>query len=114
MFCKSCGKEIENGVRFCPECGATLQESGIPQWHDNSASKSNVSSKSRLVACLLSFFVGWLGIHRFYVGKVGTGILQILLCWCLIGEIWALVDFIFIICGKFTDSEGKIISRWDV
>ena len=39
--------------------------------------KQNVSQKSRLVALLLSFFGGYFGVHRFYVGKIGTGILMI-------------------------------------
>ena len=39
---------------------------------------SDISPKSRLVALLLCFFLGPLGVHRFYVGKIGTGILMLL------------------------------------
>ncbi|MDD2568525.1 MAG: TM2 domain-containing protein [Clostridia bacterium] len=69
-----------------------------------------VSSKSRLVALLLCVFLGYLGIHRFYAGKIGTGIL-----WLLTGGIFgigALVDLILIACGTFKDNEGKLISDW--
>ncbi len=69
------------------------------------------SPKSRLVATLLCFFLGGLGIHRFYVGKVGTGILY-LFTGGLFG-IGALVDFIMILCGSFTDKEGKFLTNWD-
>ena len=68
------------------------------------------SEKKRLVAFLLCFFLGFLGIHRFYVGKVGTGILQII----TLGGfgIWVLIDFIMILIGKFTDKEGSILTEW--
>ncbi|MBR4800930.1 MAG: TM2 domain-containing protein [Clostridia bacterium] len=69
------------------------------------------SPKSRLAACLLCFFLGGLGIHRFFVGKVGTGILY-LFTGGLFG-IGALVDFIMILCGSFTDKEGKFLTNWD-
>ena len=63
-----------------------------------------VSPKSRAVAALLCFFLGFLGAHRFYVGKIGTGIL-----WLFTGGIFgigSLIDFILIICGSFSDSKG--------
>ena len=71
----------------------------------------NVSPKSRLVAAILCFFFGCLGVHRFYVGKIGTGILMILTFGGL--GIWALIDFIIIIVGSFTDSEGKVLKNWN-
>ncbi|MBO4381063.1 MAG: TM2 domain-containing protein [Clostridia bacterium] len=74
-------------------------------------SDKSASPKSRLVATLLCFFLGGLGIHRFYVGKVGTGILYVF-TGGLFG-IGALVDFIMILCGSFTDKEGKFVTNWD-
>lgn len=73
-------------------------------------SKVHISDKSRTAAALLSFFLGGLGIHRFYVGKVGTGIIWLLtLGLCGIG---ALIDFIMILCGTFKDKYGKVIEKW--
>lgn len=69
-----------------------------------------MSSKSRTVSALLCFFLGSIGVHRFYVGKVGTGIIWLLTLGCL--GIGTLVDFIMILCGKFTDKEGKLIEQW--
>lgn len=65
------------------------------------------SEKSGLVALLLCLFVGTLGIHRFYVGKIGTGVLQLL----TLGGfgIWTLIDLVLIIVGSFKDSEGKVV-----
>ena len=69
------------------------------------------SERSRMVALLLCLFVGWLGAHRFYVGKVGTGILMPLTCGGFFG-IWVVIDLIFIVCGIFRDKDGKRIFRW--
>lgn len=62
-----------------------------------------------LVTFLLCFFAGFLGIHRFYVGKMGTGFLQIITLGGL--GLWVLLDLIMIVIGKFTDKEGKFITR---
>ncbi len=67
------------------------------------------SEKDWLTTLLLSIFVGGLGIHRFYVGKIGTGILWLFTAGCF--GIGALVDLILIVCGKFTDEEGKLIIK---
>jgi len=63
--------------------------------------------KSKLVAALLCIFLGYLGIHRFYVGKVGTGILWLLTAG--LAGIGVIVDFIMILVGAFTDKNGNHI-----
>ena len=66
------------------------------------------SEKSNTVALLLCFFLGVFGIHRFYVGKIGTGILQLVTLGGL--GIWALIDMIIIILQKFEDKEGNTLA----
>jgi TM2 domain-containing membrane protein YozV len=66
------------------------------------------SPKSFVAALLLCFFLGGLGIHRFYVGKIGTAILQIITFGGL--GFWVLIDFITIAISKFKDKEGKVIT----
>ena len=106
MYCKNCGKEISDGTRFCSNCGAPAEI--------NAPATFDCSRKSRTVAALLAFFLGYLGIHRFYVGKAGTGILQILLTCCFgLGAIWALIDLVIILCGNFRDKDGKLVSSWE-
>ena len=71
---------------------------------------TDVSPKSRLVALLLCFFFGVFGARRCYVGKVGTGLLELV----TIGGcgIWMLIDLIIITVGSFTDREGLRVFRW--
>ena len=69
-----------------------------------------VSSKSRLAVTLLAFFLGGLGIHRFYLGKIGTGIAMLLTIGGL--GIWTLIDFIMAVAGAMKDKEGKLIKNW--
>ncbi len=82
-----------------------------------------VSDKQKMVVALLAFFLGTVGIHRFYTGKVGTGVAMAIITvigWItsifIFGYIlivatglWALIDFIMILMGKFTDKYGRPI-----
>jgi len=65
--------------------------------------------KDWLVTLLLAIFLGYLGVHRFYAGKIGTGLLMLFTfggC-----GIWQLVDIILIATGAFTDAEGRPLAR---
>jgi TM2 domain-containing membrane protein YozV len=62
------------------------------------------SPKGFVPTILLCFFLGTFGIHRFYVGRIGTGIVQLLTLGGL--GIWALVDFIMVATGNFKDGQG--------
>ena len=68
-----------------------------------------MSEKGFVPTLLLCFFLGVLGVHRFYVGKIGTGVLQLLTFGGL--GIWSLIDFIMIVVGNFTDKTGRQIKR---
>lgn len=62
------------------------------------------SERSWLVTLLLCIFLGIFGIHRFYAGKVGTGLIQLFTAGGL--GIWWLVDLILILFGEFRDAQG--------
>ena len=97
-YCSSCGAIIAKEAEICPKCGVRQK---------NGAS-SDISTKW-LTALLLCIFLGSLGVHRFYVRKIGTGILMLL----TLGGfgLWSIIDLIIIVTGKFTDSDGNIITQ---
>ena len=98
-YCHACGHLIPLDSAFCPHCDAR-QASPAP--------RSFVEDhRSWGIVLLLCIFVGPLGLHRFYVGKVGTGILMLLTAGGV--GIWVIIDLILIVTGKFTDSEGSVI-----
>lgn len=71
---------------------------------------STPSDRSRLVALILGVLLGFLGAHRFYVGKIGTGVLW----FCTGGALvvgW-IVDVARILDGSFEDEKGRKLSRW--
>lgn len=114
MRCPHCGWENPHGNHHCGSCGAALPVNGFYQQPYSSYTPcpspispmpiSPVSPSHRWVAFVLCFFFGILGIHRFYVGKVGTGLLY-LFTGGLCGIGW-LIDLIMTACGSFTDKAG--------
>jgi TM2 domain/Protein of unknown function (DUF2510) len=70
-----------------------------------------VSPKSRTVASILGFFLGWLGVDRFYLGNIGMGVAKLLLGWATFG-IWPLIDWIIILAGAAHDGDGLPVTNW--
>ena len=97
--CHACGRVIDAEAVVCTGCGVMQP-----------AAKALDSDKRILPAFILAFLFGVFGVHRFYVGKVGTGLLQLFTLGGL--GIWALVDVVIIVTGNFTDGEGNKITEW--
>jgi hypothetical protein len=72
--------------------------------------RSSISTRKRLIAAILAFFFGVFGAHRFYAGKTGTGLAQVFTIGGL--GIWCFIDFLIILFGEFTDTDGKKIREW--
>ncbi len=89
-----------------------------------------ISPKSRLATVLLALFLGIFGVHRFYIGRIRTAIVMLILSilylttvrfWGMIMVIplavvglWAFIDFIFAVSGIMKDREGKLIKDWQI
>ena len=96
MFCSKCGAEINDNAVICVKCGCAVEKNGLGQ---------SGEAKSWVVAYLLSWFLGGFGAHRFYLGKIGSGLgMLFTLGGC---GIWSLIDFICLSFNKFTDAENK-------
>ncbi len=76
------------------------------------AARAPVSARSRGVALGLSVVGGLFGVHRFYVGRVQSGIWMCLTMGGL--GIWYVCDIIVVAAGDFRDSEGRRVARWEV
>jgi len=104
-FCFHCGKEVNPGAEICLSCGFSQKKK------DESKGEGGLGTKSKLTAGLLGIFLGGLGIHNFYLGFTGKGVGKILTSLCslgIIGGIWGLIEGILILCGKMDkDAQGK-------
>lgn len=107
-FCKHCGEQIDKECVVCPKCGKQIEQ--LTDANKNIIINNNASAsanatvvtpvyvgkeKNKWVAFLLCFFLGYFGIHKFYEGKVGMGILY-LLTFGLCGIGW-IVDTILLL-----------------
>lgn len=132
MFCRNCGKQLTGAPEFCPNCGARplagntyCQNCGTPVTPLTEVcmkcgarivkpEELNISPKSRLVTTLLCVLPALLfanGIHRFYLGKTGTGLAMVFTFGGL--GVWTIIDFVYAVSGNMTDKDGKLIKRWE-
>lgn len=92
--CHGCGKPLHVSAASCPHCGAFLKPSGHqPQLHTEGAmGVHHEAAKSKVIAGVLALSLGGIGIHKFYTGAWGWGIVYIVLCWTYIPALVALVE----------------------
>lgn len=114
-YCIKCGVSVGKGSEYCPGCGAKVSEIADVCIRCG-ASLSKPSPKSKVVAGLLGIFLGWLGIHNFYLGYIGKGIAQLLLTVLSLGflswvaGLWGLIEGILILTGSISkDKKGNSI-----
>ena len=119
MYCRNCGKEIDDKAAVCIHCGVAtkdpepqIQQPVINVVNNNTNTNRNYNGggiayihKKKWVAFFLCLLLGELGVHRFYVGKVGTGLIW-LFTLGFFGIGW-LVDLIMILLGGFRDKAGQ-------
>lgn len=126
MKCPNCGASVEG--KFCEYCGSRLESDNqtviINNYYganDQQADDSRmmgyyspavetISKKNRTLTLILCFFVGIFGVHYFYVGKIGIGIVYFITAG-LFGIGW-LVDIIRIAVGSFRDADGFPVKEW--
>jgi TM2 domain-containing membrane protein YozV len=83
-FCQYCGAVLGPAQAMCIKCGAVISAAEF--------NTTGTSKKSRVTAALLAFFLGGLGIHKFYMGSTGWGILYLVFCWTYIPAILGLIE----------------------
>jgi hypothetical protein len=111
MYCKN---DITKAMQEAKQAGAQAAQPQINIVNTNTNTNtanvggfSGVSPKSKWVAAILCFFFGSLGVHRFYVGKIGTGLIWLFTLG--FSGVGALIDFIIILIGGFRDKNGQFL-----
>jgi TM2 domain-containing membrane protein YozV len=132
--CANCGAPNEDGRFKCSYCGSAFpktEQQAAPQPQPMMAQPiylqpvmmapgygvgmAMMPPKSKVAAALLAFFLGWLGVHNFYLGHTGRGGAQlgltIFLWWTVVVPlavmIWVLVEFVLILSGGLKDKFGR-------
>jgi hypothetical protein len=105
QFCPRCGHDLLAVGEYCSQCGLPIPDD--ERFYED----PDASPCSRLVALVLCALLGYLGIHRFYVGKIASGIL-----WLCTGGLFGvgyIIDLILIATGNFRDIDGDRLVFWD-
>jgi TM2 domain-containing membrane protein YozV len=110
MYCSSCGSIIKRQAEICVKCGVRVSE------HAPVGTVIAFSDKSRLTAGILGILLGSIGVHRFYLGNIGIGILQIIVSLITfgIGSLWGFIEGIIIVAGgNWKDAQGRPLRRYN-
>lgn len=124
-LCPQCGAPIDPGATECKFCGEKLvvqqaaqqvqqpqtvyvqqpqpqvvYQQAAPQQVYMTGINPSWPVKSKLVAGILAILLGGIGIHKFYLGKAGTGILYLLFCWTGIPAVIGLIEGILYLCSN--------------
>ena len=85
-YCVGCANQLHVSAAACPKCGARQY-----------GAQGQVGEKSRVAAILLAFFLGGFGVHKFYLGRIGAGVIYLLFFWTFIPSIIAFIEMIIYI-----------------
>lgn len=94
-YCPGCGKRLHLSAQVCPECGSPQQNSLVEQ------------PRSRIVAAVLALFFGLFGIHKFYLGRKGAGLLYLIFFWTFIPGLLGLIDAIVLLLATDRDFHAR-------
>ncbi len=107
-ICPKCGAPTTPGATKCEYCGAALQSApaapAAPAYtqqpaqpqvvfvNNNANQNSNLPVKSRIAAAILAILLGGFGVHEFYLGRGGKGLLMLIFCWTGIPAIIGVIE----------------------
>jgi TM2 domain-containing membrane protein YozV len=92
-FCADCGQLIKIKAEICPRCGVRQMARPLAI----NLGPTAVNGKSRIAAALFALFLGVFGVHKFYLGQVGLGIIYLLFCWTGIPMIIGVIEFVLLL-----------------
>ena len=80
-YCVTCGELIHEKAELCPKCGVRQP-----------VTSATASGRNRTVAALLAILLGWIGVHKFYLGRMNAGVVYLLFCWTTIPFFLGIID----------------------
>lgn len=124
VLCPQCGAPASEGATKCEYCGAAIAQAApqaqpqaqpqqvvYVQQNPVNPERANWPIKNKIVAAILALLLGGLGIHKFYLGQNGKGVLYLLFCWTYIPAIIAFVEGIMILCSNDENFQIKYKCR---
>ena len=118
-FCTNCGEKLNEKDVFCSKCGASV-ETGLPVENNQPTTQTvnpRINAKSKIAGGLLGIFLGYFGVHNFYLGYTSKAVAQLLLTaigWILCGlgpivaGIWGFIEGVMILAGSIDkDADGN-------
>lgn len=97
QYCSSCGSIIKKEAEICPECGVRQKPAGEDY------------EKDRVTAGVLAILLGWAGVHRFYLGDTGLGLLYLCFFWTMIPGIVGLVEGILYLTKTDEEFQARYV-----
>jgi len=95
-YCVNCGASIDARAEICPDCGVRQPSLRRPG-----------KLSRRVAAAIFAMIFGSFGVHRFYLGQTGWGILYVLFCWTLIPALAGLIEGILYLTMSEEEFEAK-------
>ncbi len=113
-LCPQCGAPVNANAAKCEYCGAAIAQAAPQQpayqqptyqqtvyvQQPINAERANWPVKSKIVAGILAILLGGIGVHKFYLGKTGMGVLYLLFCWTGVPAILGLIDGIMLLVSS--------------
>lgn len=97
-FCPGCGKGLHPTAQICPSCGAPQPGQVNPR---------SGPRKDRITAAVLALLLGGIGVHKFYLGNTGLGIVYLIFCFTFIPAIIAFIEGIILLCSSNENFDRK-------
>ena len=94
-YCQECGSVIRAKAEVCPKCGVRQ-------------AVGSLSGRNRLAAALFALLLGWVGAHKFYLGKVGQGVMYVLFSWTFIPFVVSFIEGIVYL----TMTDGDFVATY--
>ncbi len=101
-YCRDCGEKIATSAAVCPHCGGAQLNVGLA---------TVPMAKSRVTAAILALFLGGIGVHKFYLGHTGMGILYLFFSWTCIPAMIAVVEGIIMLTQSDDEFAMKNLSK---